>query len=169
MRVPPPTQNHDSTGYYLYGLTLQCASWDRRLRFLREIPYGSKGIEEVFPALQLEIVPNERSELFTAQPGQTPGRAGVDITDLNLPKFILNSEVQPKQSLDIVDARNNKYYMLPMYVSPQREVMQFDSLYKGFVGLVPVRIDNETRAGFWVKRGSALICHKAEAGNSYRD
>jgi len=62
------------------------------------------------------------------------------------------------ETLDIYDAKNNKYYLAPLYITGQRDMLPSETAVKGFVRHIPIRIDNVTTPGFWVKRNVALLC-----------
>jgi hypothetical protein len=62
------------------------------------------------------------------------------------------------ETLDIYDAKNNKYYLAPLYITGQRDMLPSETAVTGFVRHIPIRIDNATTPGFWVKRNVALLC-----------
>jgi hypothetical protein len=70
----------------------------------------------------------------------------------------LNSD-DISQMLDLYDYKNNKYYLAPLYITDQRGMLRSATAVSGFVRHIPVRIDNGTTAGFWVKRNVALLLH----------
>jgi hypothetical protein len=72
----------------------------------------------------------------------------VDLTSANL-----------AQVLDLYDIKNNKYYLAPLYITGQRDMLPSETAVRGFVRHIPIRIENATSAGFWVKRNVALLCH----------
>ena len=59
---------------------------------------------------------------------------------------------------EIVDDSQNNYYMVPIYITQDRDRLPKTKLsYGGLVTRIPLRTDNSKY--FWAKRSLALICH----------
>lgn len=59
--------------YLISGLTLVSATWNRRMRFIEDLPAGQTGTAEPLPLLLLEVVPLSDSGLFELRPGEPVG------------------------------------------------------------------------------------------------
>jgi hypothetical protein len=64
-----------------------------------------------------------------------------------------------EQCQNLYDRKNNMYFLTPLYVTKNRDRLENETLIKGFITYVPLKCDSSKDADFWVKRGTALICH----------
>ena len=60
---------------------------------------------------------------------------------------------------DLFDAKGVKYYLTPLYVTKDRDRLENPALLKGIICYVPIKCDPTTTSNFWLKRGTAIICH----------
>ncbi len=57
--------------------------------------------------------------------------------------------------------QNDNYYHCPLYLIALRDRLDGD-FNQGLVTTIPLMIDSKTKPGFWIKRGTALLCQKED-------
>jgi hypothetical protein len=119
----------------------------------------------MFPAIHLQIIQDSESQLYIdVGPGLNNLKAAVKRptpttkVKQELRKLNLNTDRLTK-CWNLYDVKNNKYYLTPLYVTTERDMLSTTTAASGFIGYVPIRIDNTTDAAFWVRRNVALVCH----------
>ena len=163
-------------------MTIHGGAWNRKMKFIEDIPSHQRSLAAPFPVVHLQIIETSESQLYQhantsfgsiskfLQEKLTKTEAlkkHHDHNEVELkaeiaagPKPVdLNSDIS--QMLDVYDFKNNKYYLAPLYITGSRGMLPSETAVAGFVRHIPVRIDNVTTAGFWVKRNVALLLHKA--------
>ena len=144
-------------GYYIYGLTIESGFWNKRMKFMEDMPPHPHGLARTFPALYLEIIEKNSSLLYLC-PATASGKMIFPPNMFKeLKKFALGED-GPGQFMDIVDQKNDRYFLTPLYVTSDRGGHSH-ALLSGLVHHVPIRCDKSCSTSFWIKRGTALICH----------
>jgi len=54
----------DAGGYYIYGMTIHGGAWNRKMKFMEDIPSSQKNLASPFPVVHLQIIEHTESQLY---------------------------------------------------------------------------------------------------------
>jgi len=154
LEKPPPRG-----GYYIYGLTIESGSWNKRMKFMEDLPIHSQATTEAFPVIHLQIIENSSSLLYLRPLGSETTGARPAKPTRGLAQLILSEDTSSSTTHDLIDQKNNKYFLTPLYVTSERDGLPASLLPRGLICHIPIRADNACPLSFWRKRGTALLCH----------
>lgn len=144
-----PKASPRERGYFIGGLTLVSASWNRRMRFMEDLPLHPKALSQPLPMILLQVVKHSESTLYEVpSSGASTTRRKFSVT-----------EDPVRHGYEIFDKKGVKYHMTPLYVTSDRGRLA-PALIPGFVCHIPLRLEKGAKSTpFWLKRGTALVCH----------
>lgn len=93
------TEIRDERGlYYIHGLNVECAQWDRKRRCLVDVSLDARQLDDQMPAIKIEAVPHASLGLFE-QPRDPRRRARSLKSSVSMGAQSLEEVVNPPVSL----------------------------------------------------------------------
>ena len=66
--------------YCIYGLTIINGIWNRRMKFIEDLPYNNHISSDIMPMIMIEVIPQEKQKLFKLARGKNLAPTRINIT-----------------------------------------------------------------------------------------